>query len=79
MEVVVALAQPTLWLILFGNLFSQSGLVTGSSYISFMTAGVVVMTVFNAALEDELSCGPPNWCGASSSGRIGPDMLSEMA
>lgn len=51
MEVVVALAQPTLWLILFGNLFSQSGLVTGSSYISFMTAGVVVMTVFNAALN----------------------------
>jgi ABC-2 type transport system permease protein len=51
LEVVVALAQPALWLVLFGNLFAKSGVVTGTSYIAFMTAGVVIMTVFNAALN----------------------------
>lgn len=48
---VVAVAQPALWLLLFGNLFAKSGIVAGASYISFMTAGVVVMTVFNGALN----------------------------
>ncbi|HEX7002651.1 MAG TPA: ABC transporter permease [Trueperaceae bacterium] len=51
LEIVVALAQPALWLVLFGNLFANSGVVTGTSYIAFMTAGVVIMTVFNAALN----------------------------
>lgn len=46
-----ALIQPALWLILFGNLFAQGTVVTGYSYIAFMTAGVVVMTVFNGALS----------------------------
>jgi len=46
-----ALIQPALWLILFGNLFARGNVVTGYSYIAFMTAGVVVMTVFNGALS----------------------------
>ena len=50
LSIVVALAQPALWLVLFGNLFAKSGMVQGSSYIAFMTAGVVIMTVFNGAL-----------------------------
>jgi ABC-2 type transport system permease protein len=48
---IAALAQPALWLVLFGHLFANSNVVTGSTYISFMTAGVVVMTVFNGALN----------------------------
>jgi ABC-2 type transport system permease protein len=50
--VVVDLAQPVLWLILFGHLFSQAsaGLGLHVSYLAFMTAGVVVMTVFNVTL-----------------------------
>jgi ABC-2 type transport system permease protein len=51
MEIVVALAQPTLWLILFGHLFAETELLAETNYISFMTAGVVIMTVFNAALN----------------------------
>jgi ABC-2 type transport system permease protein len=46
-----ALLQPALWLILFGNLFARGTVVTEYSYIAFMTAGVIVMTVFNAALS----------------------------
>lgn len=48
-----ALAQPVLWLILFGNLFRNAGVavVAGTGdYLAFMTAGVVVMTVVNAAM-----------------------------
>lgn len=42
-----ALIQLVLWLILFGNLFEEVTVVPGYSHIAFMTAGVVVMTVFN--------------------------------
>lgn len=45
-----ALVQPALWLVLFGNLFARAEVVRGSSYLAFMTAGVVVMTVLNGAL-----------------------------
>ncbi len=51
-QIIAALLQPVLWLVLFGNLFSQAGpQLSGSApnYISFMTAGVVIMTVFNSA------------------------------
>lgn len=48
---VSSLLQPAVWLILFGHLFAEGAAVTGSSYIAFMTAGVIVMTVFNAALS----------------------------
>jgi ABC-2 type transport system permease protein len=47
---VTALVQPALWLVLFGNLFARATVVKGPSYIAFMTAGVVVMTVLNGAL-----------------------------
>jgi ABC-2 type transport system permease protein len=47
---VVTLIQPAVWLILFGNLFRNNTVVPEYSYIAFMTAGVVVMTVFNGAL-----------------------------
>jgi ABC-2 type transport system permease protein len=45
-----ALVQPALWLVLFGNLFGKGTVVRGYSYMAFMTAGVVVMTVLNGAL-----------------------------
>jgi ABC-2 type transport system permease protein len=48
---ISSLVQPAVWLILFGHLFEHGGMVTGESYIAFMTAGVIVMTVFNAALS----------------------------
>jgi ABC-2 type transport system permease protein len=54
MQLVAAVAQPALWLVLFGNLFAGAGVrFTGGApdYISFMTAGVVVMTVFNSAIS----------------------------
>lgn len=47
---VSSLLQPAVWLILFGHLFEGGTAVTEYSYIAFMTAGVIVMTVFNAAL-----------------------------
>ncbi len=50
--VAVDLAQPVLWLLLFGHLFSRAsaGLGLRVTYLAFMTAGVVVMTVFNVTL-----------------------------
>lgn len=45
-----ALIQPALWLVLFGNLFGNGTVVRGYSYMAFMTAGVVVMTVLNGSL-----------------------------
>lgn len=51
--VLAALAQPVLWLFLFGNLFRNAGVAAAAGtgdYLAFMTAGVVVMTVVNAAL-----------------------------
>lgn len=47
---VVTLIQPAVWLILFGNLFRNNTVVPDHSYIAFMTAGVVMMTVFNGGL-----------------------------
>ena len=48
------LVQPMLfWLIFFGNLFQRAAdlqVTQSSSYISFLTAGVVVMTVLNNRL-----------------------------
>lgn len=48
---ISSLLQPALWLILFGNIFESSSVVTDYSYIAFMTSGVIVMTVFNAAIS----------------------------
>jgi ABC-2 type transport system permease protein len=53
LEMLALLAQPLVWLLLFGHLFAQmahSSAVPGGSYLRFMTAGAVVMTTFNACL-----------------------------
>jgi ABC-2 type transport system permease protein len=54
LAVLALLAQPMVWLLLFGHLFAQmaqSSAVPGGSYLRFMTAGAVVMTTFNACLQ----------------------------
>jgi ABC-2 type transport system permease protein len=53
LALLITLAQPVVWLLLFGGLLSQMAEgagVPGGSYLRFMTAGAVVMTVFNAAM-----------------------------
>jgi ABC-2 type transport system permease protein len=53
LALVVTVAQPVIWLLLFGNLLSQlasDAAIPGGDYLRFMTAGAVVMTIFNAAL-----------------------------
>ena len=53
--VVVTLVQPVIWLLLFGALFSKvvdipGFIAPGSSYLDFLTPGVVMMTsLFSAA------------------------------
>ncbi len=53
-SLVFGLIQPMLfWLILFGNLFKRTAQIPGMQgpdYISFLTAGVIVMTVLNSGL-----------------------------
>src|SRR5213593_1145933 len=46
--VVITLAQPMIWLLLFGQLFKRVMEIpgfTGGSYIDFLTPGVVIMNV----------------------------------
>lgn len=46
--------QPVLWLLLFGNLMDRMAAgaqIPGGDYLRFMTAGAVVMTMFNSALN----------------------------
>lgn len=53
MTVAFTMIQPVLWLFLFSQLFQRAGTAfapEGGSYVAFMTAGVVMMTVFNAAM-----------------------------
>jgi len=49
LAVVALLAQPMVWLVLFGHLFTKMP-VPGGDYLRFMTAGAVVMTTFNGCL-----------------------------
>jgi ABC-2 type transport system permease protein len=49
LAVLALLAQPMVWLVLFGHLFSEMP-VPGGNYLRFMTAGAVVMTTFNGCL-----------------------------
>ena len=54
LAVLALIAQPMVWLALFGHLFTrmaETAPVPGTSYLQFMTAGAVVMTVFNACLH----------------------------
>ena len=54
MSLIFGLAQPMLfWLILFGNLFKDATRIpsiVAPDYISFLTGGVIVMTVLNSTL-----------------------------
>ena len=54
LALLALVAQPMAWLVLFSNLFAQmaeTAEVPGGDYLAFMTAGAVVMTVFNATLQ----------------------------
>ncbi|AYY14139.1 ABC transporter [Actinobacteria bacterium YIM 96077] len=54
LTIAALLAQPMIWLLLFGHLFAgmaNTASVPGDSYVQFMTAGAVVMTIFNACLQ----------------------------
>jgi ABC-2 type transport system permease protein len=54
LTLATTLAQPVVWLLLFGGLLSQMAEgagVPGGNYLRFMTAGAVVMTIFNAAMN----------------------------
>lgn len=51
--VVSTIVQPVIWLLLFGHLLAgmaEGAAIPGGSYLRFMTAGAVVMTIFNAAI-----------------------------
>ena len=53
MSIAFSLIQPVLWLLLFGNLFQKATVIPGfqaPNYVTFMVAGVIVMTVLNDAL-----------------------------
>jgi ABC-2 type transport system permease protein len=49
LAMLALLAQPMVWLVLFGHLFASMA-VPGGDYLRFMTAGAIVMTTFNACL-----------------------------
>jgi hypothetical protein len=54
LAILALVAQPMVWLVLFSNLFAQmaeAAEVPGGDYLAFMTAGAVVMTVFNATIH----------------------------
>jgi ABC-2 type transport system permease protein len=54
LAVLALVAQPLVWLLLFGHLFTRMAAdasVPGDDYLRYMTAGAVVMTIFNACLE----------------------------
>jgi len=54
LSLATTLAQPVLWLLLFGHLFSgmtSAAVLPGVDYLTFMTAGAVVMTIYNASIN----------------------------
>jgi ABC-2 type transport system permease protein len=54
LALLALLVQPIVWLALFGHLLAgmaQTASVPGGSYLRFMTAGAVAMTVFNACIQ----------------------------
>lgn len=53
-SLIVGLLQPLIWLVLFGSLFTNSrvsDLPVGMSYGQFLSAGLIVFTSFNGALN----------------------------
>jgi ABC-2 type transport system permease protein len=52
-RIVFTVIQPVLWLVFFGNLFRNTGQPPGfpaADYLSFLTAGVIVMTIVGNSL-----------------------------
>jgi ABC-2 type transport system permease protein len=51
LSVLALVAQPMVWLLLFGHLFSRmANAAAVPDYLQFMTAGAVAMTTFNACI-----------------------------
>ncbi len=53
-SILLALIQPVIWLTLFGNVFSKASSIPGfpaGNYITFMCAGVIVMTVLGNGIS----------------------------
>jgi ABC-2 type transport system permease protein len=51
LSVLALIAQPMVWLLLFGHLFSRmADAAAVPDYLRFMTAGAVAMTTFNACI-----------------------------
>jgi ABC-2 type transport system permease protein len=51
LSLLALLAQPMVWLLLFGHLFARmADAASVPDYLRFMTAGAVIMTTFNACL-----------------------------
>jgi len=92
--VALTLAQPIIWLLLFGALFKKIVEIPGfttNSYITFLTPGVVVMSAMfsggwsGMGVIDDLDRGvmdrflvAPTSRGAVMLGRIAPQMLTSL-
>ena len=90
--VVITLVQPLIWLLLFGALFkavTQIPGFTSSSYIDYLTPGIVVMLAVSSAgwtgmgfIEDinggvmDRMLVSPAWRGALNFGSVAQSMLS---
>jgi ABC-2 type transport system permease protein len=89
--VAISLAQPVIWLLLFGALFKRSADIpgfTGRSYIEFLAPGVVVMLALSSAwvgmgFIEDINRGTmdrllvsPIWRGALNLGSVAQSVLS---
>jgi ABC-2 type transport system permease protein len=87
----ISLAQPVIWLLLFGALFKRTADIpgfTGGSYIEFLTPGVVVMLALSSAwigmgFIEDINRGTmdrllvsPIWRGALNLGSVAQSVLS---
>jgi ABC-2 type transport system permease protein len=87
----ISLAQPVIWLLLFGALFKRTADIpgfTGGSYIEFLTPGVVVMLALSSAwvgmgFIEDINRGTmdrllvsPIWRGALNLGSVTQSVLS---
>jgi ABC-2 type transport system permease protein len=87
----ISLAQPVIWLLLFGALFRRTADIpgfTGDSYIEFLTPGVVVMLAMSSAwigmgFIEDINRGTmdrllvsPIWRGALNLGSVAQSVLS---
>jgi ABC-2 type transport system permease protein len=88
----ISIVQPVIWLLLFGALFKRTAEIpgfAGSSYIEFLTPGVVVMLAVSTAgwvgmaFIDDINRGTmdrllvsPIWRGALNLGSVAQSVLS---